>query len=140
MDGQLAAHSCLSMLWQAVGGYADARRHAEAILALATRTGHPRDMVVAQNNLTWHEIRDGDLAAASRRLATVLRLADEIGDARLHAVALANLAEVARLDGRYAEAVSHRPAGDGRAGRVGDPSHRLRASRRSGWRWPGRVG
>ena len=33
---------------------------------LARRSGRIRDMAVAENNLTWHEIREGDLAAARR--------------------------------------------------------------------------
>src|SRR5262249_20245061 len=105
VSGQLATHSGLSMLWQAVGGYHDARRHGPASLAPATGTGRAREIVVANNNLTWHDIRVGELAAASRRLETVLRLAGEINDIRLQALALANLAEVARLDGRYPNAI-----------------------------------
>jgi predicted ATPase/transcriptional regulator with XRE-family HTH domain len=126
VTGQLAAHSCLSMLWQAVGGYDDARRHGEAILALATRTGRAREIVVAHNNLTWHDIRLGNLVGARGRLATVLRLAAEVADVRLQALALANLAEVARLDRRYAAAVETGQRALVLLADVGDPGHRVR--------------
>lgn len=124
--GELAAHSCLSVLWQAVGGHDDARRHGEALLELATSTGRKREIVVAHNNLTWHDIRVGDLHAAARRLETVTRLAGEIGDARLQAVALANLAEVARLDRRYATALDTGRRALALLSGVGDPGHRVR--------------
>jgi hypothetical protein len=83
-------------------------------------------MTVAQNNLTWHEIRSGDLHAARRRLAAVDRLSAQCGDDRLRALARANLAEVARLDGRYVDAVMlGRRALSALAG-LGDPGHRRR--------------
>jgi predicted ATPase len=126
VSGQLAAHSCLSMLWQAVGGYDDARRHGEAILTLATRTGRAREIVVAHNNLTWHDIRVGELAAATRRLETVVRLAGDIHDTRLQALAVANLAEVARLDGRYPTAIETGRRALVLLAEVGDPGHRVR--------------
>jgi predicted ATPase/transcriptional regulator with XRE-family HTH domain len=126
VTGELAARSVLCALWMAVGGYDEARRHSEAVLALATRTARVRDMAVAQNNLTWHEIRVGDLRAARRRLAAVEQLSVQCGEERLRALARANLAEVARLDGRYADAVTlGRQALAVLAG-VGDPSHRRR--------------
>jgi predicted ATPase len=124
VSGELAAHSCLSLLWQAVGGYDDARHHGEAMLDLATRTGRSREILVAHNNLTWHDVRVGDLAEASRRLETVVRLAD---DARLRAVALADLAEVARLQGRYSFAVETGRRAVTQLAEVGDPGHRVRA-------------
>jgi hypothetical protein len=114
------------MLWQAVGGYDDARRHGEAILALATRTGRAREIVVAHNNLTWHDVRIGELAAAARRLETVLRLAGDVHDTRLQALAVANLAEVARLDGRYADAVVGGRRAIAQLEELGDPGHRRR--------------
>ncbi|ASW52972.1 helix-turn-helix domain-containing protein [Plantactinospora sp. KBS50] len=124
--GELVARSVLCGLYTAVGGHGEARRHGEAVLALAGRTGRTRDMAVAQNNLTWHEIRVGDLAAARRRLAAVDRLAAQCGEERLRVLARANLAEVARLDGRYGEAAQH----GRRVARVlddlGDPGHRRR--------------
>jgi predicted ATPase len=123
-NGELAAHNCLSMLWQAIGGYDDARHHGEAMLDLATGSGRAREILVAHNNLSWHDIRVGDLAAASRRLETVVRLAD---DARLQAMALADLAEVARLDGRYAYAVETGRRAVTLLAEVGDPGHRVRA-------------
>jgi predicted ATPase/transcriptional regulator with XRE-family HTH domain len=126
VSGELAAHSCLSMLWQAVGGIDDARRHGEALLALATRSGRAREIVVAHNNLTWHEIRVGELGAAARRLEAVVGLAAEVDDTRLTALALANLAEVARLDRRYAVAVGTARRAVALLADVGDPGHRVR--------------
>jgi tetratricopeptide (TPR) repeat protein len=90
---------------QATGAYEDARRHGEASLALATRTGRVRDMAVAQHNLIWHDTRVADLAAAQRRLAAVDRLSARSGEHKLRALARANLAEVLRLDGRFDESV-----------------------------------
>jgi predicted ATPase/transcriptional regulator with XRE-family HTH domain len=124
--GALAARSLLCALWMTTGGYDEARRHGEQALALAGRTGRIRDMAVAQNNLTWHEIRVGDLRAARRRLAAVDRLAAQCGEHRLRALALANLAEVARLDGRYDEAASLGRRAAAALEEVGDPGHRRR--------------
>ncbi len=78
LAGQLTAHTQLAALWMTTGGYADARRHGEAALDLARRSGKIRDIAVAENNLTWHEIREGDLAAARRRLAAVDELASRV--------------------------------------------------------------
>ncbi|MFD0824031.1 XRE family transcriptional regulator, partial [Micromonospora zhanjiangensis] len=97
VPGELAGRSVLCGLWTALGGYDEARRHGETVLALASRTGRTRDMAVAQNNLTWHEIRVGDLGAARRRLAAVDRLAAQCGEVRLRVLARANLADIARL-------------------------------------------
>jgi len=105
VTGELAARSLLLVIHQAAGNYADAKRHGEAALALATRTGRVRDMAVAQNNLIWHDLRAADLVAAQRRLAAVDRLSARCGEHQLRALARANLAEVLRLDGRYQEAV-----------------------------------
>jgi predicted ATPase len=126
LTGELAARSLLCALWMSSGGYDEARRHNEAVLALATRTGRVRDMAVAQINLTWHEIRTGELAAARRRLAAGDRLAAQSGDQRLRALARANLAEVARLDGRYDEAVARGRPVLALLEEVGDPGHRRR--------------
>jgi len=126
LSGELAARSLLCALWMVSGGYDEARRHNEAVLSLASQTGRVRDMAVAQINLTWHEIREGDLAAARRRLAAGDRLAAQCGDARLRALARANLAEVARLAGRCDEAVSHGRRAAVLLEEVGDPGHRRR--------------
>ncbi|MDQ7906996.1 helix-turn-helix domain-containing protein [Phytohabitans sp. ZYX-F-186] len=126
LTGELAARSLLCALWMTTGGYDEARRHGEAVLALASRAGRIRDMAVAQNNLTWHEIRAGDLRAARRRLAQVDRLAAECGEHRLRALARANLAEVARLDGRYAEAEAVGRRAIAALAELGDPGHRRR--------------
>ncbi|MEO3746815.1 helix-turn-helix domain-containing protein [Plantactinospora sp. B5E13] len=125
--GELAARSVLCGLWTALGGHDAARRHGEAALALATRSGRVRDMAVAQNNLTWHEIRRGDLVAARRRLAAVDRLAGQCGEERLRVLARANLAEVARLEGRYADAVRQGRRAVQALADLGDPGHRRRA-------------
>ncbi|BCJ65437.1 ATP-binding protein [Polymorphospora rubra] len=124
--GELAAHTILCRVWTAAGGYDRARRHGEAVLALASRTSRVRDMAVAQNNLTWHEIRVGDLRAARRRLAAVDQLAAQCGDDRLRALTVANLAEVARLDGRYADAVTLGRRASAALADLGDPGHRRR--------------
>jgi predicted ATPase/DNA-binding XRE family transcriptional regulator len=126
VTGELAARSLLCALWMANGGYDEARRHGEAALALATRTERVRDQAVAQNNLTWHEIRLGKLAAARRRLAAVDRLAAQCGELRLRVLARANLAEVARLEGRYDETVSIARAAGPLLEELGDPGHRRR--------------
>nr|WP_296067116.1 helix-turn-helix domain-containing protein [uncultured Actinoplanes sp.] len=124
--GQLTAHTQLVAMWMTSGGYDEARRHGEAALALARRTGKARDMAVAENNLTWHEIREGRLEAARRRLAAVDDLASRCGEDRLRAVALANLAEVARLDGRPEEAERLGRSAMVELERIGDPNHRRR--------------
>jgi predicted ATPase/transcriptional regulator with XRE-family HTH domain len=126
VSGELAARNQLCALWIATGGYDEARRHGAAALALATRTGRTRDMAVAQNNLTWHEIRTGDLPAARRRLAAVDRLAAQCGEDRLRALAGANMAEVARLGGRYDDAVTLGRRAIAALERLGDPGHRSR--------------
>jgi hypothetical protein len=96
------------------------------VLELATNTGRVRDVAVAQHNLVWHDVRAADLGAARRRLAVVDRLAAQCGDLRLRALARANLAEVARLDGRYDEAESAGRRAIAMLEDVGDPSHRRR--------------
>jgi predicted ATPase/DNA-binding XRE family transcriptional regulator len=126
VTGELAARSLLCAVWMTVGGYDEARRHGEAMLSLATRTGRIRDMTVAQNNLTWHEIRIGDLAAARRRLAAVDRLAAQCGEERLRALARANVAEVDRLDGRHEEAEALARQVIPVLEQWGDPGHRRR--------------
>jgi predicted ATPase len=126
VSGQLTAHTQLVAMWMTTGGYDEARRHGEAVLALARRSGKTRDMAVAENNLIWHEIRVGDLDAARRRLAAVDLLASDGGEDRLRAVALANLAEVARLDGNPEEAERLGRRAMVELERVGDPNHRRR--------------
>ncbi|MEU8816424.1 helix-turn-helix domain-containing protein [Actinoplanes sp. NPDC048796] len=124
--GQLTAHTQLASLWMTTGGFGEARRHGEAALLLARRGGRTRDMAIAENNLTWHEIREGDLPAARRRLAAVDELAGACGELRLRAVALANLAEVARLDGHPEEAERLGRSAMTELSEVGDPNHRRR--------------
>ncbi|MDG4762992.1 helix-turn-helix domain-containing protein [Solwaraspora sp. WMMD406] len=124
--GALAARGLLSVVCMAAGGFDEARQHAHTVLALAGRTGRVRDMTIAQQNLAWHEIRVGDLRAARRRLAAVDRLAARAGEDRLRVLARANLAEVARLEGRHARAVDLGRQVLSALTSVGDPSHRRR--------------
>ena len=126
IDGQLTAHTQLAALWMTTGGYDAARRHGEAALSLARSSGRTRDIAVAENNLIWHEIREGDLAAARRRLTAVDRLAARAGQHRLRALAVANLAEVARLDGRAEEAERLGRRAVTELEGLGDPGHRRR--------------
>ncbi|MEH1164830.1 helix-turn-helix domain-containing protein [Micromonospora sp. CPCC 205539] len=124
--GELEARIVLNALLIGVGRRAEAREHAEAVLRLAARNGRIRDMAVAQNSLAWHEIRAADLAAAHRRLAAVDRLAAECGEQRLRVLAWANRAEVARLEGRYADAVDQGRRMMTALSELGDPRHRRR--------------
>jgi len=126
VTGQLAARAQLCRIHQVYGNYEAGREHGEAALKLATANGRTRDALVAHNNLTWHDIRVGDLAAARRRLTAVQRLAAEVGEERLRALAHANLAEVARLDGRYADAVAIGRRSLVLVAELGDPGQRLR--------------
>jgi predicted ATPase/transcriptional regulator with XRE-family HTH domain len=102
--GQVTAHGQLAALWMSAGGYDEAREHAEMALTLARQASRVRDMALAEHALTWHELREGDLQAARRRLAEVERLAGRSGEHRLRAIAVGNLAEVARLEGKLEEA------------------------------------
>ncbi|MFI6758255.1 ATP-binding protein [Micromonospora sp. NPDC050417] len=124
VGGELAALGVLCGLWTAAGGYGEARRLGEMMLTLAGRHRRARDMAVAQHYLTWHEIRGADLPAARRRLAAMDLLGAECGDDRLRALARANLAEVARLDGRYADAVNQGRRVLAALTECGDPAHR----------------
>ncbi|NJP30638.1 ATP-binding protein [Micromonospora thermarum] len=126
VTGELEARTVLCALLIGTGGHDEAREQAEAVLTLATRHGRTRDMAVAQNNLAWHGIRVGDLVAARRRLAAVDRLATQSGEQRLRVLAQANLAEVARLEGRYADAVDRGRRTLSALTGLGDPGHRRR--------------
>jgi predicted ATPase len=126
VPGELTARALLAGIWHAVGGTDEARRHSEAMLGLAIRTGRVRDIAVAQNNLAWHDIQAGDLARAARRLTAAGRRAVEAGDARIRALTQANLAEVARLDGRLDEAVDRGRRVAATIAEIGDPAHRIR--------------
>ncbi|MEV0154098.1 helix-turn-helix domain-containing protein [Micromonospora sp. NPDC050686] len=126
VTGELAARAVLGVLLPATGGQDEAREQGEATLALAVRHGRIRDLAVAQHNLAWHDIRLGDLAGARRRLAVLDRLAAQLADRRLRGLARADLAEVARLEGRYADAVEQgRRAATALVG-LGDPADRRR--------------
>ncbi|MGK5737656.1 ATP-binding protein [Micromonospora sp. URMC 103] len=132
VTGELAARTVLGALLVAGGGQAEARVQAESVLRLAVRHGRVREMAVAQNNLAWHEIRVGDLAAARRRLAAVDRLAAECGEQRLRTLARANLAEVSRLEGRYGDAVDQGRRVAAALGELGDPGQHRRVLARVG--------
>ncbi|ROO52438.1 putative ATPase [Micromonospora sp. Llam0] len=123
-SGELAARTVLSAACLAAGRFDEARAHSEAVLALAGRIGRIREMTLAQHALARHEIRSGDLRAARRRLAAVDRLAARSGEDRLRLLARANLAEVARLEGRYARAADLGRRVLAALTAVGDPSHR----------------
>lgn len=127
VPGEVAARTLLCRLWTTTGEYDRAHREGEEVLALAIRHRRIRDIAGAQNNLVWHEIRIGDLPAARRRLAAVDRLAAQSGEDRLRALAAANLAEVARLDGRYEEAERLGRRAIPVLAALGDPGHRRRA-------------
>jgi hypothetical protein len=124
--GELAARTVLGTLLVATGGYDEAAEQAQAVLTLATRHGRTRDMAVAQHHLAWHEIRLADLSAARRRLAAVDRLAAQCGEPRLRLLARADLAEVARLEGRHGDAVDQGRRVVAALAGVGDPAHRRR--------------
>ncbi|MEV4654616.1 helix-turn-helix domain-containing protein [Micromonospora sp. NPDC049301] len=126
VTGELEARTVLGASLITVGLHDEAREQAEAVLRLAARNGRTRDLAVAQNSLAWHDIRVGDLAAARRRLAAVDRLAAEGGEQRLRVLAWANRAEVARLEGRYADAVDQGWRAVAALSELGDPRHRRR--------------
>ncbi|WP_199513282.1 ATP-binding protein [Nucisporomicrobium flavum] len=126
VSGQLIAHTQLAALRMTTRDYDRARHHAEAACELARDSGRIRDMAVAENNLTWHEVRAGNLDAARARLAEVDRLASRCGEHRLRAVAVANLAEIERLDGHVEEAARLGRDAIAELEDVGDPGHRRR--------------
>ncbi|MFC3503543.1 ATP-binding protein [Micromonospora krabiensis] len=132
VTGELAARTVLGVLLVGAGQQDEARDQAESVLRLAARNGRIRDMAVAQNHLAWHELRAADLTAARRRLAAVDRLAVQCGERRLRVLALANLAEVARLEGRYADAVDQGRRAAAMLAELGDPGHRRRVLGRVG--------
>ncbi|MEU8253302.1 helix-turn-helix domain-containing protein [Micromonospora inaquosa] len=126
VTGELEARNVLGTLLISVGQQEEAREQAEALLRLAARNGRTRDLAVAQNSLAWHEIRSGDLAAARRRLAAVDRLAVESGEQRLRVLGWANRAEVARLEGWYADAIDRGRRAIEVLAELGDPGRRRR--------------
>ncbi|MGW5556657.1 ATP-binding protein [Micromonospora sp. NPDC003944] len=126
VTGELEARNVLGTLLISVGRQDEAREQAEALLRLAARNGRTRDLAVAQNSLAWHEIRAGDLAAARRRLAAVDRLAAESGEQRLRVLGWANRAEVARLEGWYADAIDRGRRAMAALSELGDPGGRRR--------------
>ncbi|AXH89933.1 ATP-binding protein [Micromonospora aurantiaca] len=126
VTGELSARSVLCALLLGLGAHDEAREQAEAALASATRHHRVREMAVAQAHLTWHDVREGRLAGARRRLATVDRLAAQCGDQRLRVLARADQAELTRLEGRYAEAVEQGRRVAAALAELGDPGRRRR--------------
>ncbi|MEU8419967.1 helix-turn-helix domain-containing protein [Micromonospora sp. NPDC048835] len=126
VTGELEARNVLGTLLISVGRQDESREQAEALLRLAARNGRTRDLAVAQNSLAWHEIRAGELAAARRRLAAVDRLAAESGEQRLRVLGWANRAEVARLEGWYADAIDRGRRAMAALSELGDPGGRRR--------------
>jgi predicted ATPase/DNA-binding transcriptional regulator YiaG len=124
IGGQLAAHTQLVALYHSDGAYDLARAHGETAFEVATKANRRRDVLVASTNLTWHDIRTGDLAAARTRLAALRVLAGEVGEDRLASLALANLAEVERLDRRYPDAIAIGQRAAAVLEQQGDPRHR----------------
>ncbi|MFC0005070.1 ATP-binding protein [Micromonospora siamensis] len=126
VPGELAARTALCALLPATGEHDEAREQGEVALALAARHGRTRDMAMAHRQLSWHDIRRGDLARARRRLAAVDRLAAQVAERRLRVLARAGLAEVTRLEGRYADAVEVGWQVAAALAELGDPGHRRR--------------
>jgi tetratricopeptide (TPR) repeat protein len=126
VGGELTAAAVLSAVCRADGRYEEARAHSTAALGVASRHGRLRDAAWAQLNLAWHELRLGDPPAARRRLAMADRLAARAGEHWLRVLAAAQLAEVARLEGRYEEAVATGQRVLPRLGELGDLGHRRR--------------
>ncbi|MDO3683829.1 helix-turn-helix domain-containing protein [Micromonospora sp. C28ISP2-4] len=126
VTGELSARSVLCTLLRGLGAHDEAREQAEAALASATRHHRVREMAVAQAHLTWHDVREGRLAGARRRLATVDRLAAQCGDQRLRVLARADRAELTRLEGRFAEAVEQGRRVAAALAELGDPGRRRR--------------
>jgi predicted ATPase/transcriptional regulator with XRE-family HTH domain len=126
-DGEVAACEVLSAVCVAQGRPDQAREFTEAALAVANRTGRPRDAAAAHARLACHDVYVGDLASARRRLAIVDRMAGQSGQDQLRMLAAVGLAEVARLQGRYEEAVAAGRRVLTRLADVGDPGLRRRA-------------
>jgi hypothetical protein len=127
LRGELAARSLLGRLHLLAGRYTRAREQANLTLTLARSGDRARDIAVAQRLLAALDVAAGDLSAAHRRLAVVARLAVGIGDERLVSLTTAQLAEVARLDRRPADAVELGRRAAGRLAAYGDPQQRQRA-------------
>ncbi|MBB5871048.1 putative ATPase/transcriptional regulator with XRE-family HTH domain [Allocatelliglobosispora scoriae] len=126
VTGELAARTVLFALCMGGSEFDEAREHGQEVLAIATRTGRLRDMTIAQQNLTWHDLRAGDLVTAQRRLTEADRLAARSGESRLRVLIRCNLAEVLRLDGRFGEAAIVGRQALGLLVGLGDPGHHRR--------------
>jgi hypothetical protein len=130
LRGELDARILLARIHLASGSPGSvgaAREYADVALALARGTDRARDIAVAHWLLAAIDVNLGDLASAHRRLSTVTRLAVGLGDERLVSLATAQLAEVARLDRRHADAVDLARRAVPRLSRYGDPIDRARA-------------
>jgi predicted ATPase/DNA-binding XRE family transcriptional regulator len=124
VSGELVAGRVLAAVCRASGRYDEARDHWAAALAVAVRYRRDRDAALAQLGLAGQELRVGDLVAARRRLAAADRLGAQSGDRRLRLLATAALAEVARLAGRYEEAVATSRRVLAGLAELGDPGQR----------------
>jgi predicted ATPase/DNA-binding XRE family transcriptional regulator len=124
VSGELVAGRVLAAVCRASGRYDEARDHWAAALAVAVRYRRDRDAAMAQLGLAGQELRVGDLVAARRRLAAADRLGAQSGDRRLRLLATAALAEVARLAGRYEEAVATSRRVLAGLAELGDPGQR----------------
>jgi predicted ATPase/DNA-binding XRE family transcriptional regulator len=126
VGGELAARIVLCGLWQAIGGAEEFRRHADAVMTLAVRTGRVREIAIAQQRLAWLDVCSGALETAEKRLTGAAQRAAETGDRRLRALIAASTAEVARLAGRLDEAVELARDVLPAVTEHGDPRNRIR--------------
>ncbi|GIJ79557.1 hypothetical protein Xph01_39890 [Micromonospora phaseoli] len=124
VPGELEARTVLGALLAATDRPGPAREQAEAVLALASEHGLVRQTAVAQHHLAWHEIRLADLPAARRRLAAVDRLGGQCAEQQLRVLARGTVAEVFRLEGRYADAVDEARRVLTALADLGTPRHR----------------
>jgi predicted ATPase len=124
--GELSTRLTLCRLGQVIGRHDDVRRHAEAVSALAGRTGRIREVAVAECFSAWQRARKADLPAAARTLGRAARQAATAGDDRLVAVVEAALAEVARRGGDPAQAAERGRAALQVLTAYGHPADRIR--------------
>jgi predicted ATPase/transcriptional regulator with XRE-family HTH domain len=125
VDGELAAYTALSAVCLTAGRPDEARSFTAEALAVATRHGRTREAAEAAAELARHHVRSGDLAGARRQLVGAGRLVSRSG-VSLPAVTDSVLAEVARLEGRYEDAVEIGRRVLARSAELGEPGHRLR--------------
>lgn len=132
VSGELAARATICIVLAGIGATDEARDHIAASLELAVAHNRTRDIVVAHNNMCWHDVRRGDLAAAAVRLQVATTLAEQLGDLRLRALVQANLAGVARLGNHNGEAIRLGQAALQVLRTVGDPAQQRRVMEKVG--------